>query len=80
MKTVPFQVINAAKENDIEAAESIRRHFEGYITSRCLRRCEDADGHCHTYVDEDLRYFAEIALFAAIFRFQFADPPDEFEP
>ena len=79
MKTVPFQVIKAAKENDIEAAESIRQHFEGYIASRCLRRCEGADGQSHTYVDEDLKYLAEIALYAAIFRFQFTDPPDDFK-
>ena len=80
MKTVPFSVIKAAKENDTEAAESIRRHFESYIISRCLRRCEGADGQSHTYVDEDLKYLAEIALYAAIFRFQFSDPPEDFKP
>ena len=78
MKTVPFSVIEAAKENDIEAAETIRHHFEGYIASRCLRRCEGADGQIHTYVDEDLRYLAEIALYAAIFRFRFSVPSEEF--
>ena len=80
MNRVPFAVIKAAKMNDIEAAEAIKKHYEGYITSRCLQSCEGEDGTIHTYVDEDLRYLAEIALFAAIFRFQFADPPDDFEP
>ena len=79
MKNVLFHTIKAAKENDIEAAESIRQHFEGYIASRCLRQYEGTDGQIHTYVDEDLKYLAEIALYAAIFRFQFVDPPDDFE-
>lgn len=78
MKVVPFSVIKAAKENDIEAAEKIMKHFEGYIASRSLRRYEDADGKAHTYVDDDLRYFAETALCAAIFKFQFREPPDDF--
>lgn len=80
MKTVPFPIIKAAKENDIEAAENTRRHFEGYITSRCLRRYEGADGQIHTYVDEDLKYLAVIALYAAIFRFQFTELPEDFKP
>ena len=79
MKHIPFTTIKAAKENDIEAAEMIRKHFEGYIASRCLQHVEDEYGRVHTYVDEDLRYLAEMALFAAIFRFQFAEPPEDFE-
>lgn len=79
MKNVPFSVIKAAKENDIEAAEKIMKHFERYIASRCLCRHEDANGKIHTYIDEDLRYCAEIALCAAIFTFQFQEPPDNFE-
>lgn len=35
-------------------------------------------GRTHSFVDEDLRYQAEIALFAAIFKFQFKEPPDGF--
>ena len=80
MKRIPFSVIKAAKENDSEAVEYIKRHFEGYIASRCLQSYEEEDGQLRTYVDEDLRYFAEIALYAAIFRFQFTDPPEDFEP
>lgn len=79
MKTVPFDTIQAAKNNDAEAAESIKRHFEGYIASRCMRSYETPDGQRHTYVDEDLRYLAEIALYAALFRFRFTDPPDDFK-
>ena len=80
MKLIPFSGINAAKENDPEAAEKIRKHYDSYIGSRCLQSYTDENGTRHTYVDEDLRYLAEIALYAAIFRFQFTDPPDDFEP
>ena len=79
MKYLPFPVIEAAKQNDIEAAERIMKHFEGYIASQCLCHYEDKNGNIHTYVDEDLRYFAETALCAAIFTFQFREPPDDFE-
>ena len=80
MKLIPFSVIKAAKENDLEAAEKIRKHYDSYIGSRCLQSYTDENGTRHTYVDEDLRYLAEIALYAAIFRFRFTDPPDDFEP
>ena len=80
MKLIPFSVIKAAKENDLEAAEKIRKHYDSCIGSRCLQSYTDENGTRHTYVDEDLRYLAEIALYAAIFRFQFTDPPDDFEP
>ena len=80
MKLIPFAVIKAAKMNDIEAAEAIKKQYEGFIANLCLQSYEDENGSIYTYVDEDLRYLAEIALYAAIFRFQFAEPPDDFEP
>ena len=78
MRAVPFEIIKAAKENDIEAAETIKRFFEGYIASRSLQSCEDQQREEHKVVDEDLRYWGELALLASIFQFQFKDPPDNF--
>ena len=78
MKRVPFPVIQAAKEFDTEAVEFIFRHFEGFIASQCLTDYADEKGDRHSYVDDDLRYQAEIALFNAIAGFQFREPPDEF--
>jgi hypothetical protein len=80
MTLVPFEIIKAAKKNDIEAAEAIKKQYEGYIARLCMQSYEDENGKIHTYPDEDLRYFAENALYAAIFTFQFSDPPDDFEP
>ena len=80
MKYLPTSVIRAAKKNDPEAADIILRHFEGYIARRCLETYEDEGGKSKSYVDEDLRYLAENAVFAAIFKFQFRDPPEDFAP
>ena len=78
MKRVPFPVIQAAKKFDAEAVEFIFRHFEGFIASQCLTDYTDEKGDRRSYVDDDLRYQAEIALFSAIAGFQFREPPDEF--
>ena len=80
MKHLPVSVIRAAKQNDAEAAEIILRRFEGYIASRCLETREDGNGTVKTYVDEDLRYLAENAVYAAIFKFQFREPPEDYMP
>jgi len=78
VKTVPFAIIQAAKEYDPEAVNYIRKHFGGYIASQCLTTIEDALGRVRSCVDEDLRYQAEIGLFAAIFKFRFKEPPEDF--
>ena len=80
MNQIDFSTIKAAKDNSIAAAEEIQKHFEGYIISKSLRSGEDKDGKPVTIVDEDARYFAETALLAAIFTFQFRDPPDDYAP
>ena len=76
MKLLPLSVIRAAKQNDAEAAQIILQHFEGYIASRCM---ETYAVENQTYVDEDLRYLAENAVYAAIFKFQFREPPEGFQ-
>lgn len=78
MKRVPIEIIEAARNCDTEAVNYIVRHFEGFIASQCLCTYEDGYGHIHSYVDEDLHCDAEIGLYAAIFKFQFRDPPEDF--
>lgn len=80
MKYIDYSTIEAAKRNDIAAAEEIKKHFEGYIVSKCLRSGEDRDGKPVTVLDEDARYFAETALLAAIFTFRFREPPEDYDP
>lgn len=78
MKRVPFSTIKAAKTFDPEAVILILRHFEGYIASRCLSTYTDEEGKSRPVVDDDLRYQAELALFAAIAGFEFREPPEAF--
>ena len=78
MRRVPFSIIEAAKKCDAEAVDFIRRHFEGYIASRCLMYYTDEHGNPRSYVDADLHYQAETAMLSAIFTFRFKEPPPDF--
>lgn len=78
MRNVPLATIKAAQACDPDAVNSILKHFERFIFSRCLLRYWDMDGEHRSYVDEDLRYYAEIGLYAAIFKFQCREPPENF--
>lgn len=78
MKRVPFSIIKAAKKFDAEAVEFVCRHFDGYIASQCLSKYTDEHGNTRSFVDDDLRYQAKIALFNAIAGFRFQEPPDDF--
>ena len=80
MKRIPFSIIQAAKNCDTEAVKYVFRHFEGFIASQCLIDCTDELGNTRSIVDDDLCYQAQIALFRAIDRFQFREPPDSFIP
>ena len=78
MKEIPYSVIRAAQNGDTDAIALIRRHFEGYIASKCLVTYDDGDGHSCTFPDDELRYLAEAALYAAIFGFRCKEPPPDF--
>lgn len=80
MKRVPFAIIQAAKKFDPEAVEFVLRHFEGFIASQSLVDYTDEHGNTRSYVDDDLRYQAQIALFRAIAGFHFREPPADFMP
>ena len=78
MKRIPFSIIKAAKEFDTEAVKIVLWHFEGYIENQCVCNYTNEQGYTQFYVDEDLRYQAEIVLFNAIASFQFKEPPTDF--
>ena len=78
MKEIPYALICAAQRGDTEAILMIRRHCEGYIASKCLVTYDDGDGHSYTFPDDELRYLAEAALYAAIFGFHCHEPPSDF--
>lgn len=78
MKKVPLSIIQAAQSGDTEALNYIFKHFEGYIVSHSLARYEGPDGEKRSYVSDDLRYLAIVALSNAIFKFQLREPPESF--
>ena len=80
MKYVPFAIIQAARHYDPEATDFVRRHFAGYIVYKALSPCQDEHGSFRMLPDDDLCYAAENALFAAMGRFRFQEPPADFQP
>ena len=71
MKYVPFAIIQAA-------TAFVRRHFAGYIAYKALSPFLDEHGRFHNLPDDDFCYEAENALFAAMGRFRFREPPADF--
>ena len=49
MKEIPYALICAAQRGDTEAILMIRRHFEGYVASKCLVTYDDGDGHSYNF-------------------------------
>ena len=67
---VPFSVIVAATDGDIEAVNQIVKHYSGYIAKRSLRPMKDEYGNQHMVVDETLRRRIETRLITKILSFE----------
>lgn len=52
---IPFPVIAAAIDGDIEAVNQIIKHYTAYIAKRSLRPVKDEYGNQYVVVDEVLR-------------------------
>ena len=61
-RLLPFATIEAATTGDIEAMNSISRHFGGYIAKLSLRAIRDEDGNEKYAVDETIRRELEAKL------------------
>lgn len=69
---LPFHIIKAASEGDIEAIHAVLNHYEGYIASLSTRRLYDEYGQLHYCVDETLRRRLETKLITKILDFEIA--------
>jgi len=67
---IPFSVIVAATDGDIEAVNQIVKHYGGYIAKRSLRPMKDEYGNQHMVVDETLRRRIETRLISKILSFE----------
>ncbi|MBF2599167.1 helix-turn-helix domain-containing protein [Listeria seeligeri] len=66
---IPYSVIVAASQGDIEAIQSVLNHFTGYIITLSTRVLFDEFGNPQVYVDEDLRKRIEAKLVSKLLLF-----------
>ena len=69
---LPFHIIAAASNGDVDAINAVLKHYEGYIASLSLRRVYDEDGNSYTIVDEEIRHRLETKLTTKILEFKVA--------
>ena len=68
----PIPVLLSAVGGDIDAINTVLRHFGGYITVLSTRQLFDDNGNPHLCVDEGLRRRLETKLITAILTFDAA--------
>lgn len=69
---LPFHIIKAASESDVEAINIVLKHYEGYIVHLSTRKLYDEAGQLHYCVDETLRRRLETKLITKIIDFEIA--------
>ncbi len=67
---LPFHIIKAASEGNVEAIQAVLKHYEGYITVLSTRCMYDEFGQAHYCVDETLRKRLETKLIAKTLAFR----------
>ena len=63
---LPLSVIDAARDGDAQAVDSVLRYYEGYINKLCTRTLYDPDGQPRVRVDEYMKRRLEIKLIHSI--------------
>lgn len=63
---LPLSVIDAARDGDAQAVDSVLRYYEGYINKLCTRTLYDLDGTPHVRVDEYMKRRLQSRLIRAI--------------
>ena len=69
---LPFSVIAAAAGGNIDAINSVLKHYEGYIATLSTQRGYDQNGIPFARVDEELRRRLETKLITKILGFKIA--------
>ena len=68
-RLLPFSVIEAAANGDVDAINKVLKHYEGYIIILSTRRMYDEQGIAHIFVDNELRRILETKLIVKILQF-----------
>lgn len=67
---LPFHIIKAASEGDVEAIHAVLAHYEGYIAKLSTRKMYDEFVQVHYCVDETLSRRLETKLIAKTLAFR----------
>lgn len=67
---LPFPVISAAVGGNVDAINSVLKHYEGYIAALSMRKLYDENGYSHWCVDEEMRRRLETKLITRILTFK----------
>ena len=66
---LPFHIIEAAADGDVEAINKVLKHYEGYIIALSTKQLYDDYGNTHFYVDPVIRRTLETTLITKILQF-----------
>lgn len=66
---VPLETIQAAISGEIEAIQTIVRHYDPYFEKLASKRLFDEDGNMYRMIDEDLKQQLNINLIKTLHRF-----------
>lgn len=69
-RLLPLTVIEAAAGGDVEAINTVLKHYAGYIARLSMRELYDEYGNPHLCVDEELRRRLENKLITKLLTFQ----------
>jgi len=66
---LPFPIIEAAAKGEVEAINTVLKHYEGYIIALSTRRLFDEQGNPYMVVDNEMRRTLETNLIVKIMQF-----------
>lgn len=69
---LPFHIIKAASEGDVEAINTVVDHYEGYIIRLSILKMYDEYGQVHYCIDETLRRRLQTKLITKVLDFKIA--------
>jgi len=69
---LPYSVIVLAAGGDVDAINTVLKHYEGYICALSVRQLYDDYGNVVDYVDDSLRRRLETKLITKILTFRVA--------
>ena len=69
---LPFHIIKAASEGNVEEINEVVDHYEGYIIRLSIRKMYDEYGQVHYCIDETLRRRLETKLITKVLDFKIA--------